>query len=135
MYYIIYTIIRIYVKLHIKMKLKPDELLKLLSDTTRLRSLMLLLEKGELCVCELTYALDEIQPKISRHLAALRENQVVLVRRSGQWIYYRINPQLPGWAGDVLNATLTGMKRDKRYIEDARKLKSMPNRPEDRICA
>lgn len=116
------------------MKLKPDELLKLLSDTTRLRSLMLLLEEGELCVCELTYALDEIQPKISRHLAALRDNQVVMDRRSGQWIYYRINPRLPGWAGDILKAALTGMKRDRRYTGDSRKLKSMPNRPENRIC-
>jgi len=116
------------------MKLKPDELLKLLSDTTRLRSLMLMLEEGELCVCELTYALDEIQPKISRHLAALRANRVVIVRRSGQWIYYRINPELPGWAGDIFTATLAGMKLDKRYIADTIKLKSMPNRPENRIC-
>jgi ArsR family transcriptional regulator len=116
------------------MKLKPDELLKLLSDTTRLRSLMLLLNEGELCVCELTHALGEIQPKISRHLAALRDSQVVMDRRSGQWIYYRINPGLPAWAVDVLNATLAGMKGDKRYLEDARKLKSMPNRPENRIC-
>lgn len=117
------------------MKLKPDDLLKLLSESTRLRSLMLLLKEGELCVCELTHALDEIQPKISRHLAALRDSNLVLVRRTGQWIYYRINPDLPAWALEILNATLAGMRRDKRYIEDSRKLKSMPNRPENRICA
>ena len=117
------------------MKLKPDELLKLLSDTTRLRSLMLMLDEGELCVCELTHALKEIQPKISRHLAALRDNQVVLDRRSGQWIYYRINPRLPTWAVDMLKATLAGMKRDKRYMDDRKRLIAMPDRPENRICA
>ena len=116
-------------------KLTPHELLKLLADTTRLRSLMLLLQEGELCVCELTYALDEIQPKISRHLAALRDTRVVSVRRSGQWIYYRINPQLPAWAAEMLNATLSGMQRDAQYLASVKKLKTMPDRPANRICA
>jgi ArsR family transcriptional regulator len=96
---------------------------------------MLLLLHGELCVCELTFALGEIQPKISRHLASLRDTQVVIDRRAGQWIYYRINPQLPAWALDILKATLAGMKQDKQYQDDIRKLKTMPNRPENRICA
>lgn len=118
-----------------RMKISPNELLRLLSDATRLRSLMLLLLHGELCVCELTFALGEIQPKISRHLASLRDTQVVIDRRAGQWIYYRINPQLPAWALDILKATLAGMKQDKQYQDDIRKLKTMPNRPENRICA
>ena len=116
-------------------KLTPHELLKLLADATRLRSLMLLLQEGELCVCELTYALDEIQPKISRHLAALRDTRVVSVRRAGQWVYYRINPQLPAWASEMLNATLAGMQRDNQYLASVKKLKTMPDRPESRICA
>lgn len=96
---------------------------------------MLLLEHGELCVCELTYALDEVQPKISRHLASLRDMHVVIDRRAGQWIYYSINPDLPAWAIDLLEATLAGMKQEKQYLEDMKKLKGMPNRPETRICA
>ena len=117
------------------MTLKSDEFFKLLADETRLRSLMLLREHGELCVCELTYALNEIQPKVSRHLAALRDTSVVSVRRSGQWIYYSINPKLPAWAGGVLDAALSGMKKDELYTRNIRRLKSMPNRPENRICA
>jgi len=117
------------------MKLTPNELLKLLADSTRLRSLMLLLQEGELCVCELTYALNEIQPKISRHLASLRDTNVVRVRRAGQWIYYRINPQLPDWASSILHATLAGMQTDNQYQASIKKLKHMPDRPETRICA
>ena len=117
------------------MKLAPKELLKLLADSTRLRSLMLLLREGELCVCELTYALNEIQPKVSRHLASLRDTEVVIVRRAGQWIYYRINPALPAWASTVLNATLDGMQRDSRFLASVKKLQNMPDRPENRICA
>ena len=117
------------------MKLTPNELLKLLSDLTRLRSLMLLMQEGELCVCELTYALGEIQPKISRHLASLRDTQVVIDQRAGQWIYYRINPKLPDWATAILTATLKGMQLEKQFKDDLRKLHSMPDRPENQICA
>ena len=77
-----------------------------LSDRTRLRCLMLLMQEGELCVCELTFALGLIQPKISRHLASLRDIQVVNDKRSGQWIYYSINPKLPVWANEILQATV-----------------------------
>ena len=52
--------------------MNADQFFKALSDLTRLRMLVLLSHEGELCVCELTHALDEIQPKISRHLAQLR---------------------------------------------------------------
>ena len=117
------------------MKLTPNELLKLLSDPTRLRSLMLLMQEGELCVCELTHALGLIQPKISRHLASLRDMQIVIDQRAGQWIYYRINPRLPDWATAILDATLKGMKLEKQFKDDLKKLHNMPNRPENKICA
>ena len=118
-----------------RMNMIPEVLLKSLSDQTRLRSLMLLMQEGELCVCELTHALDLIQPKISRHLASLRDMQVVIDKRAGQWIYYSINPELPAWANELLQATLKGSVNEKQYKSDLKKLKSMPNRPENRICA
>lgn len=113
----------------------PEILLKSLSDQTRLRSLILLMQEGELCVCELTHALDLVQPKISRHLASLRDMQVVSDRRVSQWIYYSINPKLPEWAKELLQATLKGSLNEKQYKTDLKKLKSMSNRPESRICA
>lgn len=79
---------------------------KNLADDTRLRCLLLILREEELCVCELMVALDEIQPKISRHLAQLRRNKLVVDRRQGQWVFYRINPEIPDWAKAALNATL-----------------------------
>ncbi|MCV6606012.1 MAG: metalloregulator ArsR/SmtB family transcription factor [Porticoccaceae bacterium] len=85
----------------------PIELFKSLADQTRLRSLLLIHLKGELCVCELMAALEESQPKISRHLAQLRGNKILLDRRQGQWVFYRINPQLPQWVSDILDTTLS----------------------------
>ncbi len=117
------------------MKISPELLLKSLSDATRLRCIILLLQQGELCVCELTYALGEIQPKISRHLASLRDLQIVQDRRVGQWVYYQINPSLPEWARQMLAAIEAGCASQKQYRADFKKLEKMPNRPEQLICA
>ena len=54
------------------MLLTSLRLFKNLSDETRLGIVLLLREMGELCVCDLCTALDQSQPKISRHLAMLR---------------------------------------------------------------
>jgi len=48
--------------------MKPENLFNLLSDSTRLRCLMLIQAEGGACVCEMTFALEDSQPKISRHL-------------------------------------------------------------------
>jgi ArsR family transcriptional regulator len=65
------------------------ELLKAIADETRLRILSLL-SSGELCVCEITKVLDIGQPKASRHLAVLRQAELVLDRREGMWMYYSL---------------------------------------------
>jgi len=113
----------------------PETFLKMLSDPTRLRCLLLLQREGELCVCELTCALGEIQPKISRHLATLRDAGIVLDRRAGQWIHYRINPKLPAWANDILQSVYRAVLDKSPYTVDLNKLKRMPRRPGERICA
>lgn len=77
-----------------------------LSDPTRLRCLALLHARGELCVCELTRALGVSQPKISRHLALLRELGIVAARREGVWMHYHLHPALPAWMLEVLRIAL-----------------------------
>lgn len=63
---------------------------KALSDETRLR-IIKLLEQGELCVCDITAALDMVQPKVSFHLSALKEAGLIKDRKSGKWIHYSLN--------------------------------------------
>jgi ArsR family transcriptional regulator len=117
------------------MKLSPTQFIQALSDATRLRSLLLLAREDELCVCELTHALDVIQPKVSRHLALLRDAGIVCDRRQGQWIYYRLNPDLPGWARDIIDATVAGAEEQQTYLHDRQALIAMPNRPGAACCA
>ena len=108
--------------------MNPVQFYKCLSDETRLRCLLLILQESELCVCELTEALDEIQPKVSRHLAQLRKCGLLIDRRQGQWVFYRINPSLPGWAKTVLATTA---KDNKVFLqENLGRLNKMGDRPE-----
>ena len=68
---------------------EPASLFGAFADATRLRILNLL-ARGELCVCDLCEVLEEIQPKVSRHLATLRRAGLVEVRREGRWKYYSL---------------------------------------------
>lgn len=117
------------------MPLDPETLFKALADPTRLRCLLLLLREGEPCVCELVHALGAAQPKISRHLAVLREAGLLLDRRAGLRIHYRIHPALPGWALGVLRETAAGVGDSPPFVEDREALAEMPNRPGARCCA
>ena len=117
------------------MNLTPDSLFRALADPTRLRSIVLLHNTGELCVCELTYALDIIQPKISRHLAILREEGIVTDRRAGLWVFFELNPALPVWAHTVLEACAWGVRWYNPYADDHATLGEMPNRPGANCCA
>ncbi|MEN6587298.1 MAG: metalloregulator ArsR/SmtB family transcription factor [Sulfuricella sp.] len=100
-----------------------------LSDETRRRLLALLVNDDELCVCELCFALDMPQPKVSRHLAVMREDGVLTVRREGLWIYYRIHPLLPAWAYRVLDQMVQGCGGLALFADDRKRLGEMPNRP------
>ncbi len=117
------------------MNLQSSQFFQLLSDETRLRSLLLMRQEGELCVCELTHALGVSQPKISRHLAGLRDAGVVLDRRSSQWVYYRLHPDLPEWACQVIEATAAGVADHEPFSSDRAALANMPNRPGAACCA
>ena len=82
-----------------------------LADPVRRRLLAMLLDVSERCVCEMHSALSASQPKVSRHLAVLREAGLVAARREGVWIHYRIHPELPTWA----YRTLLHMKEGLAY--------------------
>ena len=95
-------------------------LFKALSDPTRLTSVLLIRNQQELCVCELVTAVDEIQPKISRHLALLKKQGVLCDRKQGQWVFYFINPQLPQWFTDMLDQLLLEPQNYQTALERLR---------------
>jgi len=112
----------------------PEKFFRALADETRLRCVVLIHQEGELCVCELSYALNLTQPKISRHLATLKASNILQDRREGLWIFYDLHPNLPSWMIKVLQQTVSGIKNKEIFSMDKKNLASMPNRPEAR-CA
>ena len=92
-----------------------------LADQTRLR-LLLQMYGREVCVGEFADALGDSQPKISRHLAYLRNAGIVDTRRNGKWIHYSIRwPEEEGGRA-MLTAALEWLSNGQ-----------VPARPEDRI--
>jgi ubiquinone/menaquinone biosynthesis C-methylase UbiE/DNA-binding MarR family transcriptional regulator len=74
---------------------------RLLSDSTRLR-LLLLLDREELSVAELSAITQLAQPRVSTHLAKLKDAGLVIDRRQGVFVYYRM-------AGRIEDASLSAM--------------------------
>ncbi len=104
---------------------EPETFFRALSDPTRLRCLLLMVAEGRLCVCEFVHALDLSQPRVSRHLGHLRDLGIVQDERRGQWVHYRLHPELPAWAYQVLEAA--GQAEELQSIQA--RLAAMPNRP------
>ncbi len=83
-----------------------------LADKTRLR-LLNLMRSEEICVCFFTEVLAESQPKISRHLAYLRNAGLVEARRDGKWMHYRIIEPTNSIASRILRETLDALQEQE----------------------
>lgn len=92
-----------------------------LADKTRLR-LLNLMRDDEICVCYFTEVLGESQPKISRHLAYLRNAGIVLARREGKWMHYGIEMPENQYAAQILRDTLEWLKAQDNMREDLKRL-------------
>lgn len=86
----------------------PSSFFKLMSDPLRLKILMLLEDEQDLTVTDLKNALNESQPKVSRHLALLRDTTFLKDTRQGLWIHYRLSPSLPMWIKHLLQTVRFG---------------------------
>jgi ArsR family transcriptional regulator, arsenate/arsenite/antimonite-responsive transcriptional repressor len=88
-----------------------------LADKTRLR-LLNLMRDDEICVCFFTEVLGESQPKISRHLAYLRNAGLVAARRDGKWMHYSITMPENGAAAKILKETLESLRNQDDMQKD-----------------
>ena len=76
----------------------------------------------EVCVCHFVEILGQSQPKISRHLAYLRNAGIVAARREGKWMHYSICAPVDGAAASILTASLAAMDSDKQMRTNRAKL-------------
>jgi ArsR family transcriptional regulator len=85
-----------------------EQVFKAVADQTRLRILALLAD-GEVCVCDIQAALGVPQPRVSRHLAYLRRMGLVVDRKEGLWVYYRLADADDPVVRMLLGAVLHGL--------------------------
>jgi DNA-binding transcriptional ArsR family regulator len=111
--------------------LDPDvRLLSALADPTRLAIVRQLAADRETCACDFTACCDVGQPTVSHHLRVLREAGVVTSERRGQWIFYRLTPDVAERLGGIARglvpgglitaADLVARRRDTRKAVSAR---------------
>lgn len=100
-----------------------------LADKTRLRLLNLMRDE-EVCVCFFTEVLGDSQPKISRHLAYLRNAGIVKARREGKWMHYSIvEPDAEG-GKKVLNEALAWLDDQDEMRTERERYKMICGAPE-----
>lgn len=95
------------------------------ADETRLRLLNLLCVR-ELCVCDLCEVLGEIQPKVSRHLATLRDAGFVRVRRQGKWKFYRITDRPSRLQERLIGCVVSCLSEVDVLAADRARMASLP---------
>ncbi len=112
-----------------------NDFFKVLADETRLRCLLLIFEHRELCVCELIYALNLPQSKISRHLSTIRLNGLINQRRQGQWVLYSISSNFSSFQNVIIKLSFEELKNTQPFKKDKGRLSKMTDRPAiDRGC-
>lgn len=109
------------------------QLFKALSDETRLR-ILALLAYGELCVCDLMEIMGLPQSTVSRHLATLRQSELVEDRRQGVWIFYRLMESSESVYRELLDILSENMGHMKQVQADREKLQALLQRKKPDSC-
>lgn len=94
---------------------------RVLSDESRLRILMLL-TRGELCVCQMMGVLGMSQPLVSRNLSLLKNAGFLDERRDGKLIFYSIKKDLQAENRGILNLLKRQFDGSKTLANDLESL-------------
>lgn len=112
---------------------KLVDILKAAGEATRLR-LLVLLSAGDLTVTDLTDILGQSQPRISRHLKLLAEDELVERYQEGAWAYFRLRRD--GAAAELVRAILaTTDQADPVLLRDAQRLVAVKQTRSERAQA
>jgi|SRR5687768_8702836 len=90
---------------------------KALSDETRFRIAWALAEE-DLCVCELSDALEVSQSTLSNHLSKMRDLGIVDTRKDGSWVYYMLSDGLRDPVTAMFDAFASDLEMDETLQND-----------------
>ncbi len=106
---------------------------KALADPTRVR-ILVALRRGELCVCELSDALQVTQSTLSTHLQVIRDASLVRTRREGKWVYYALRSDKKQLVGKLFGFFESELKNDAQLRADGQRLAERLDQREDGAC-
>jgi ArsR family transcriptional regulator len=109
---------------------------KALSDENRVRILMALNGREELCVCQLIDMLQLAPSTVSKHLFILRNARLVIGRKEGRWMYYRLNTNdgVPMAVEGALSWVIRSVADDPIMAEDDERLNAILSQPPETKC-
>jgi DNA-binding transcriptional ArsR family regulator len=98
---------------------------KALSDANRVR-ILLALQPGELCVCQITELFDFAASTVSKHLSVLRNAGLILSRKTERWVYYRLpDKTAPAPVREAQEWIRRSVASSEEALADAKKLKKI----------
>lgn len=101
--------------------ISPVCLFKALSDRNRLRVVFALLEKKELCACQIYEWLGIKGATASNHMSILKSSGLVLSRKDGRWVHYRLNLKDTN-VNPLLKWIRNQLDRDNDLLDDLKRL-------------
>jgi ArsR family transcriptional regulator, arsenate/arsenite/antimonite-responsive transcriptional repressor len=107
---------------------------KALADENRLR-MLLALQDGELCVCQITELLGLAISTVSKHLSILYQAGLVNARKEGRWMYYSLPGKgAPTAAREAVGWVRRSLAGSARVAEDSKRLKKVLTMDVSRLC-
>jgi ArsR family transcriptional regulator len=95
---------------------------KSLADENRLRILNLLFH-GELCGCDIKHVLGASQSTVSRHLTYLKNSGLIMDRREGYRVFYRLVQSEDAEVRELFEYLVRAFAKDKVLKADMKKLR------------
>lgn len=107
---------------------------KALADTNRTRALLALRQR-ELCLCQLIELLRLAPSTVSKHMSILRQANLVVARKEGRWMYYRLqdDKNLPE-IQNALNWVCTALTQSSNILEDEKHLETILKTDPEQLC-
>ena len=105
-----------------------------LAEENRIR-ILLALDGGELCVCQIIELLELAPSTVSKHMSVLRQARLVDGRKDGRWMYYRLaDGGAPAQVKEALAWVKKSLFKDKRICNDARRLQEILKIDREVLC-
>lgn len=107
---------------------------KALADEQRVR-VMLALQRGEVCVCQIVEMLGLATSTVSKHMSILKQARLVDSRKEGRWMYYRLaGVEAPEVVHQAIAWIANSLARDPQVQRDRHELAAICNSDPRELC-